>query len=83
LVQEHQDALLLLTFLRAWHAPDNTFMVANGLAERLGWRRERMATARRKLIEFGYIKQLRGGNQFTGAALYRWCPRPKFETAQK
>jgi hypothetical protein len=50
----------------------NTFMVANGLAEILGWRRQRLAEARQSLIELGYLQQMRQGNQYTGPALYRW-----------
>ena len=41
------DAFYLLAFLRAHQGPDATFMCANGLAEKFGWRRHRLAEARR------------------------------------
>ena len=37
LITSDQDAFVLLAFLRANNGPASTFMVANGLAERLGW----------------------------------------------
>ncbi len=65
------DDFFLLGFLRAHHGPDNTFMVANGLAERFGWWRPRLAAARRRLIQGGYLKVVRQAGQQT-PALYRW-----------
>jgi hypothetical protein len=49
------DAFLLLAFLRFHNGPHATFMCANGLAEKFGWSRERLAGARRRLIELDYI----------------------------
>jgi Bifunctional DNA primase/polymerase, N-terminal/Primase C terminal 1 (PriCT-1) len=67
----HQDALVLLTFLRAQEGPQATFMIANALAEKFGWPRQRLAAARRCLIELGYVEQIRRAT--TGlAALFRW-----------
>ena len=67
-----QDELILLIFLRANNHPDATFWVANGLAKVLGWTRQRVASARRGLIERGYIRQVRAASGENGAALYRW-----------
>jgi hypothetical protein len=68
-----QDELILLIFLRANNHPDATFWVANGLARVLGWTRQRVAAARRGLIQRGYIKQIRAASGEHGAALYRWA----------
>ena len=57
LIRTDQDALILLTFLRANEKPDATFMIANGLAQTLGWRRQRLAEARARLVEKGYSRQ--------------------------
>ena len=69
-------ALSLLNWLKAHHKPDNTFMVADGLAELLGWPRRRLPEARQSLLRRGYLKLVRGASQH-GPALYRWLPRPK------
>jgi hypothetical protein len=66
------DDFFLLGFLRAHNHPDSTFMVANGLAERFGWWRQRLVAARRRLIEGGYLKVVRQAGQQT-PALYRWA----------
>lgn len=65
------DAFYLLAFLRAHHGPGNTFMVANGLAERFGWWRKRLAEARRRLIELEYLKPVRQAGR-GHPALFRW-----------
>jgi Bifunctional DNA primase/polymerase, N-terminal/Primase C terminal 1 (PriCT-1) len=57
------DDFYLLGFLRAHHGPDNTFMVANGLSERFGWWRKRLAAARHRLIQDGYLKTVRQAGQ--------------------
>ena len=72
LITSSQDEFLLLSYLRANNGPDSTFWVADGLAGILRWRRQRLAAARYSLIQRGYLKRLRGGNQYTGPALYRW-----------
>jgi hypothetical protein len=64
------DDFFLLGFLRAHNHPDSTFMVANGLAERFGWWRQRLAASRRRLIQSGYLKVVRQAGQQT-PALYR------------
>ena len=71
LAKDHQDALILLTFLRAQHGPHNTFMIANGLADTFGWRRQRLSAARSALIDLGYLKHVRAASSY-GAALYQW-----------
>ena len=68
------DAFYLLAFLRAHQGPDSTFMCANGLADKFGWRRHRLANARRALIELGYFKPIRQAGYRT-AALHRWTRR--------
>jgi hypothetical protein len=67
----HQDAFLLLAFLRAHQGPASTFMCANGLADQLKWTRKRLADARRCLIEFGYFSAIRQAGR-GHAALFRW-----------
>ena len=66
-------ALALLNWLKAHHAPDNTFWIADGLTrEHLrGWSRRELVTARRALIEAGYIRLIRNPSKY-GPALYRW-----------
>jgi hypothetical protein len=72
LIRTDQDAFVLLGFLRSNQMPDATFMIANGLAGTLDWRRQRLAEARTRLVEKGYIRLVR--QAFTGSpALYRWC----------
>jgi hypothetical protein len=73
---DDQDAFLLLAFLRAHQGPDSTFMCANGLAERLGWHRIRLANARRRLIELGYFKAIRNAGR-GNPAMFRWSPKRK------
>jgi Bifunctional DNA primase/polymerase, N-terminal/Primase C terminal 1 (PriCT-1) len=53
------DAFYLLAFLRAHNGPWSHFMCANGLAEKFGWDRRRLAAARTRLIEAGHIKYVR------------------------
>jgi hypothetical protein len=71
LVKDDQDAFLLLAFLRANNRPGRSFMVANGLAEEIGWTRKRLAAARKKLIERSYVEPVRAAAAQT-PALYRW-----------
>jgi hypothetical protein len=74
MIDGNQDAALLLMFLRANQGPDATFMCANGLADTFGWRRQRFAEAKHRLIEMGYLKVLRQAGPQT-PALYRWGRR--------
>ena len=69
-----QDAAFLLMFLRANQGPDATFMCANGLADKFGWRRQRLANARHRIIEIGYIKPVRQAG-YRSAALFRWASK--------
>ena len=69
---QDQDAFVLLAFLRAQQGPWSTFMVANdGLAETFRWRRHRLAAARKRLIEMGYIAPVRQAANGV-PALYKW-----------
>ncbi len=68
---EDLSAFKLFAFLRAHQGPHAMFWCSNGLAERFGWDRERMAKARRVLIEKGYlvpVKQAGRGHP----ALFKW-----------
>ena len=65
---------MVLGFLLAHNGPDALFMVANGLAETLGFDRERFAKAREALIDLGYIEQVRSASRHH-PALYRWRNR--------
>ena len=67
-----QDVLVLLTYLRGNNGPDATFMIANGLAETLGWPRKRLAEARRLLLRLRYARQVRAPSSGYGPALFRW-----------
>ena len=53
---QNQDAFVLLAFLRAHNGPWSHFMCTNSLAERFGWTRQRMGSARTRLIALEYIK---------------------------
>jgi Bifunctional DNA primase/polymerase, N-terminal/Primase C terminal 1 (PriCT-1) len=75
---DDQDAFLLLAFLRAHQGPEATFMCANGLTERFGWRRQRLSEARDRLIELGYLKRVRHAGR-GHAARFRWS-RPSMNT---
>jgi hypothetical protein len=68
---QDQDAFFLLAFLRAHQGPWATFMVANGIGERLDWDRRRVAAARRRLIEMGYLIPLRQAGK-GHPALFKW-----------
>jgi hypothetical protein len=68
---DNQDAFFLLAFLRAHQGPEATFMCANGLAEKFGWRQQRVADARSRLIELGYFRAVRQAGYRT-AAMFRW-----------
>jgi len=68
---QDQDALILLAFLRAKQGPWNTFMVANGLSKVFHWRTERVAAARRCLIQMGYLVPLRQAGRGV-PALFKW-----------
>jgi hypothetical protein len=67
-----QDAFILLAFLRAQEGPSAKFWCANGLAEKFGWTRKRLAEARRRLIELDYLVIVRQAVQ-GHPGLYRWA----------
>jgi hypothetical protein len=78
------DGLVLIAFLKATQLPDSDFMIANGLAEKLGLTRKRLAAARSRLTKRGDIVlvQKPHGGDLTGAGrwqavpgLYRWPAR--------
>jgi len=71
---DEQDAALLLMFMRAHQEPEATFMCANGLAEKFGWTRKRLADARGRLIGLGYLAPIRQAGPKT-PALFRWTKR--------
>jgi hypothetical protein len=71
LIDGDQDVALLLMFMRAQQGPDATFMCANGLAEKFDWTRKRLADARSRLIELGYMAVLRNAGP-KAPALFRW-----------
>jgi hypothetical protein len=71
LIDYDQDAALLVWFLKANQKPDSTFVVANGLADRLGWTRKRLANARKLARELGIIVCVCEARQ-QRAAQYRW-----------
>jgi Bifunctional DNA primase/polymerase, N-terminal len=61
-----------LAFLKAHNGPWATFLCANGLTKDLGWDRHRLADARRRLIELGYVIQIRRATQ-GHPALFQWA----------
>jgi hypothetical protein len=71
LIKSDQDAFILLGFLRANNGPDTTFFIANGLAETLGWRRQRLSATRRRLHAMGAIRPVKSPSQ--GPTEYRWA----------
>jgi hypothetical protein len=64
-------AFQLLAFLRLHQGPHAQFMCANGLAERFDWDRRRLASARSRLIELGYLKSERQAGR-GHPALFGW-----------
>jgi hypothetical protein len=73
LIRGDQDAFVLLGFLRAYNGPDACFMVANGLADTLGWTRKRLAKARGRLIELEHIAKINERSPSPGnPGRYRW-----------
>jgi hypothetical protein len=74
LIETAPREFILLSYLRANNGPDSTFMVANGLAEKFGWKRHTLAAARESLIGRGYLKPVRQASQHM-PGLYRWLSR--------
>ena len=70
------DAFLLLSFARNHNGPDATFMLANGLEERLpSLTRKRISAARTRLTG-RYWEMVRRTSKDGGPALYRWLKKP-------
>jgi Bifunctional DNA primase/polymerase, N-terminal/Primase C terminal 1 (PriCT-1) len=63
----------LVTFLQAENRPNRTFLVADGLANSLGWSRRKFQAARREAIDRGFIKRISKPGQGY-PALYRFGP---------
>jgi hypothetical protein len=68
---EDTSAFKLLAFLRLHQGPHATFMCTNSLALKFGWDRERLARARRSLIELGHLLPVRQAGR-GHPALFRW-----------
>jgi hypothetical protein len=72
LICSDPDLYLLLSFLRANNKPNSHFMATNqGLAKIFHWRPRRVAAARRRMIEKGYVIQTRPART-KQPALYYW-----------
>jgi hypothetical protein len=74
LITSDRDQFVLLAFLRANNGPESTFMVANGLAKKLGWGRKRFA-AKRRGLERTHIKMVTRPSATNGPARYRWLAK--------
>jgi hypothetical protein len=53
------DALYLLEYLRVTEGISAEFWIANGLADIFGWDRRRFTAARQRLIDLGYVQQIK------------------------
>jgi hypothetical protein len=69
LIGESQDALVLLTLLQRYHW-GRSFVLANAMADQLGWSRKRFAATRALLQTLGLI-QLVAPASFRSPAIYR------------
>ena len=67
-----QDAFILLAFLRAHNGPWSNFVCTNSLSDRLDWDRRRLAAARNRLVQLGYVRCVRQAGR-GHAALYEWA----------
>jgi hypothetical protein len=68
--------LALLDWLKVHNGPDSRFMIANGLADVLGWPLRKLVTARASLIKLGHIVVLRRPSQRHGPGLYALKHQP-------
>ncbi len=74
LLHQEPDAFMLLTILRRHHW-GREFVVANAMAEGMpkgGWRRQRLAAARQRLMDLGVIEEVRPANRQIGPAVFRF-----------
>jgi hypothetical protein len=69
LIGENQDAFVLFSLLQRHHWGRN-FVLANAMADQLGWTRKRFAAARTLLQNLGFI-QLVIPASFRSPAIYR------------
>lgn len=69
LIGESQDAFILLTLLQRHHW-GRSFVLANAMADQLGWTRKRFAAARTLLQALGFIQMVTPAN-FRSPAIYR------------
>ena len=76
LITSDQDAFVLLSYRRAHNGPDRIYMCANGLHEVLGWRRQRLAAARDRLIGRKDIIVFRYPSRHL-PGLFRWPKRKR------
>src|SRR5262249_1559056 len=65
------DAFMLLAYLRAHNGPWADFYIANGLAEKFGWGKNRLVTARQQLVNAGYVTEVRSAHR-QSPAIYQW-----------
>jgi hypothetical protein len=65
------DALALFAYLSAENGPSATFMIADGLGTARGWPRRFVPTARRALLDLGFVECVRRPS-FRSPGLYRW-----------
>jgi hypothetical protein len=69
LIGESQDAFVLATLLQRHHW-GRSFVLANAMADQLGWTRKRFAATRTRLQALGFI-QLMMPASFRSPAVYR------------
>jgi hypothetical protein len=71
LITTDPDGFIVLAFLRVNNGPESTFMVANGLGDKIHMARKRLAAARKRL-EQSHLHMVRPASRYGGPALYRW-----------
>lgn len=71
MVCEDSDTYLLLSFLKMHNGPFSRFLIANELAKKFGWGRQRLVAARHRLQELGYIRETKPAS-YHSPALYCW-----------
>jgi hypothetical protein len=59
LFKDDTDALYLLEHLRVTEGISAQFWIANGLADQFGWRRHRLASARQRIVDLGFVQQIK------------------------
>jgi hypothetical protein len=72
LIENHPDVFRLIAFLRRNNGYHSRFMIANALATKFGWGDKRLAAARNRILELGYVQEVRAASSAYGPALYRW-----------